>query len=525
MNRIQSDPIVLDSGSLTIVDTGSGAGFFRGSGISGTNASGQDAVYQFNTIQDFQEFTRGGLWYDLANPLFNPTIRGLGGVSSIEFVRAATTTAATQVYTFAGGGSAGGTITLTTRDEGLAANGVLTSSVLTRGFAVQMIEDPVVSGMYQFQFYRGNFFGNDPQGNPYDGVTEADSQPTLLFTSGSFNTIAGFQAWAGSSIEFQNLFIAAVTITGTGAIDNADFTGNDDLELFTGATETYSTAALDEALAQLRDSRSSFILADNFEANARSTNNIRIVTFATSTARFRKQVYIAAGTLANQWTGANSTIATAQAFNSNFVSVVHGGVGFNNPDGSQRLRDSNYKAAALLGREAGLATQVPLTFKDISFDFERDPLSPNRLDAALDNGVLVTHRDVDFNAFVVLESVNSLQNNLSFINSDGTTYNKQLVRIQIELNKGIVVNGKQQLFSQEDGVNRNTLSAEDVRAWLQGYLSSVTAAPDADNLIRQFRNIAVETKLGAYCLTYEFEPNFEVKALFVTGFIQDLSNA
>jgi hypothetical protein len=76
-------------------------------------------------------------------------------------------------------------------------------------------------------------------------------------------------------------------------------------------------------------------------------------------------------------------------------------------------------------------------------------------------------------------------------------------------------------LKKPNGANRNTVSVEDVVAWLEGYLQSKVATDQTDNLILSFQSIDVVVNQDAYEVTYAFTPNFEVSFLFFTGVIID----
>lgn len=119
---ISNPALNLAFGNLLVIDTNSGAQFGGGSGIAGTLKSGKDSHYTFNNFRDFRKFVGGGVWWLLAAPLFSPAA-GINGISSITYIRAAATTPGSATYTWTGGGANGGSVTIQTRTEGLAANG------------------------------------------------------------------------------------------------------------------------------------------------------------------------------------------------------------------------------------------------------------------------------------------------------------------------------------------------------------------------------------------------------------------
>lgn len=114
-------PGAFSSGNVAIVDTGfSGSDFGGGSGINGVHAQGLNSVYSFQDVNDFKDFVRGGLLYDVADLLFNPE-NGASGPETVFLMRAATTTPAKIDFNFTG--SPAGT--------GAVGTAVLTAAVVT----------------------------------------------------------------------------------------------------------------------------------------------------------------------------------------------------------------------------------------------------------------------------------------------------------------------------------------------------------------------------------------------------------
>jgi len=122
-------PRDLDYGVLLIIDnndlnsTVTSNGIMGGAGVNGELAQGKDTIYTLNDIKEFRDFVGPGWWWKAAEGLFNPDGRG-NGVSKVKVIKPATTTAANLVFTATGGGAAGGTFAVKTRDESTSSNGV-----------------------------------------------------------------------------------------------------------------------------------------------------------------------------------------------------------------------------------------------------------------------------------------------------------------------------------------------------------------------------------------------------------------
>jgi hypothetical protein len=172
-----------------------------------------------------------------------------------------------------------------------------------------------------------------------------------------------------------------------------------------------------------------------------------------------------------------------------------------------------------MGRLCGLPPQVPLTNKSIGVDGLIHNLTQLQKEQALDAGIMTTYFDTDFNDFVCLKGVNSLQNNANLINPDGTSFSVQVERIVGQINHDLIVNAKLQLLGQPAGVNRNTLSANYVKNWTEAFLETKVASASQDNLILSFRDVTVTQRQDTYWVSYAIVINNEIDKLFFTGFL------
>lgn len=242
----------LDYGNICIIDTNLSNGWAAGAGINGELTNGANAISAFDNIDDFRSFLKGGYLWLLAEPLFLPDgpNKGISGVSNVYYVKPATTTAATLALT----GFENGALTFKTKNEGTGANGVLTSSNLSKGYAVKLIAGIQDTSKYILQFWVGNFHGLDSQnGNtPYDGIAAADAKPKLVAYTPEVSSIDEIIAWCADDFDFNENFvlasstatpIAEVLATATGVV-TAGGTGGDTIVLKNGTTtiSTYTTS-------------------------------------------------------------------------------------------------------------------------------------------------------------------------------------------------------------------------------------------------------------------------------------------
>lgn len=526
----KNPPSPVAFGNLLIIDTGSGAGAGGGAGVNGTISKGADSVYEFDNIADFRDFVEKGLWWLLADPMFRPLIENQvtsQGVSKITYIKAATTVPASMNFAVGADTSDSvgnvGNVNMLIRSEGLVGNGVLNiNNELSKGYAYKLVPGVIDTTKYIMNFYRGTYKGLDQNGDPFDNIAESDSQAELLVQSKEFNTLAELVAWMQKSSDFNKYFkydSATSNMPINDQVDIGDFHAHEDYTLAAGGTESYGAQDFIDARAVAKNLNIDFVFADKFGSDAQHANNKALASWIANEQRFKPQLYIASGSTSDDLA---QSIADAKEYDSQFVTIVHGGAKINKTNNSGfSVYDSYYKAAIMLGREAGMEPQVPMTFKNLSVDGEVHILNELEQKKALVGGVLVSIPDNG--NFEVLKGVNSLQANDFLLNDNGTTHSKQLFRIAHQLNKEILITAKEELLKDPNGVNRNTLSATDVQQWIKRFLQRKVASPTADNLIISFTDITVERKADAYFVTYKFTPNTEISFLFFTGLMIDIN--
>ena len=523
-SAITNPPQALDYGKILIIDTGSGATFGASGGINGELKSGKDAIVEYSSLRAFRDAIGGGIWYRLAEYMFLPNgTGGIGGASSLQYIRAALTTAATIDYTFAGGGAAGGTLEISCRDEGIIGNGVETGSKLVKGFAGVMEAGKKDTAKFVLKFYRGTFAGLDAEGDPF-GSPEEQTTPELLATSPEFDDIQTIIDWTATSSAFnKRLKLTANTVVGLGTVDAADLAANTGNNLAAGGAETFSTTALDDVLDVIAQLDNTYILSDQFGIDAGSADNFKILLHLEDESRYIKFLVIGGGLDADEFNGtATDSVDVAIAFDNEKVVLVHGGIRVANRFVGEGFKeyDALYHAAFVAGRHAGLPRQAPLSFKGLGYDGLLHELSTIEQDIALDNGVLFSKFDPEIGQIIVNQGINTLQANEFLVNDDGTSHEWSIMAIAAQLHREILIFSKRDLLVKESGPNRGNPSPADVTSWLEGYLLRKVN----EGLILSFDpNITIEIQSDAYFINFGFEPNFPINKLFFTGFILDFS--
>lgn len=430
-----------------------------------------------------------------------------------------------------GKGASANTITPAVAVTGTAAgsavqfSGGVNGTKLTRGYAAKVVTGSIDPTKIQVQLWVGTFKGLDDSiggpGLPLDGINELESEAALAWQSDEFSNISDFITWMQNDYQFSQYAAlkAGYTVTGTGAVAATDAVVG--YVLASGGTETYNSTHLNAALDAVKGQSYDFILADNWGDNARSANNLTILAFIATEAKVQPDLYVGGGRDVSKWNaGVTSSVNMAQAYNSQFVSLVHGGPRMSDYSG-RKLNDfdSIVKAAFIIGREAGLEPQNPLSYKGIGISGEIHALKDKEVELGLDAGVLMTR--LDNTSYDVIKGINTLQNNDFIVNPDGSTHVKQLARIIRQINKELVINARATLLKKPNGANRNTLAPEDVKAWVEGFLTKKIATNQQDNLILEYRNVNVVREQDAYKVYYEAVANTEIAFLFFVGFLVD----
>ena len=510
----------LDYGKVLIIDTGVfGTGFGGGAGINGTISQGQDAIYTFDNISDFRSFVKGGMYWKIAEALFtpDPSNPAAVGVSEILFVRAAKTTPAKLTFT----STDGGTFAVQTLDEGTVANGVLTGTNLSTGYGFMITPGVEDTSKWIMSFYVGSYTGTASDGLPYGEISAAAAEPRLVVQSPEFDNIKTLIEWAQTDSTFAQAFQLDSTseAKGEGTVSESDVTAL--LNVYTpaaGGTETYDQTNFEAVLDQIAGLNYSFIFMDQFGDNANSALTKAYITHMNNAAKFPHFLFVGGYNVAADY---SKSIELAQGFDSSYIQVTHGEVGLVSDIAPQKYRwwTVMYNLCAQLGRTAGKEPMIPVTNKSIGVDRVRHILTESEQKKALKYGLLVTVKNDYLGKFVVLQGVNTLQDNANLFNAKGQSYSIQFMRIVAQINTELVVNAEIDLLGQENGVNVNTLSAGAVKDWTVAYLQSRTATNETDNLLLAFQDVVVTRKEDAWFTTYKIRVNNEITKLFFTGFL------
>lgn len=516
-------PRNLDYGTCLIIDTGElGANFGGGSGIDGEKYQGQDSIYSFDTLADFRDFVKGGMYWKIAEALFNPDPNNPAavGISKLLFVRAAKTTSASLSFTT----TAGGTFKLKTLDEGLAANGKLTKGGnLSQGYGYKIVTGEEDPSAWIMKFYRGTFTGLAEDGFPYNEISEEQSDPELILQSPEFKKIQTLIDWTKTDPNFSLIF----DLDSTSTAGEGDAVVQDDIDtamneknyvVAEGGIEEYNETYLNNVLEAIVGLDYSFVFLDQFGENANSTMTKAYITHMTQNAKYDHFLFVGGYDSKAQF---KDSCTLAQGFNNDHIQLVHGGAGVVSgiPGKSIRWWGVMYNMCAILGRTAGKAPYIPVTNKTIGIDKLQHTLSDPEKEKALTYGVLVTVYNDYTKNFVVLQGINTLQDNTSLFNSKAQSFSIQFMRIVAQINKELVVNASIDLLGQENGVNVNTLSAGAVKDWTVAYLQSRTATAESDNMLLSFKDVNVTRKEDAWFVTYKIQVNNEITKLFFTGFL------
>lgn len=552
------------SGKVLIIDTGIGAGWGSGAGVMGQNSQKNGSIYEFSNATSFQHFLGGGIYYDLAPLLFNPT-RNEQGVEGVVFVRASTTTAPTVTLSLAGASA----VVWQLRNEGLAGNAVIRNGKLIKGYAATLKVSPRNATKFVLQVFRGGFRGVDNSDNQYqtysptetynsgdvvekeglvfrcklaattglnpiNDVAEAkwallvngvnylnnvisplDCTPELQYTTREFTKVSELVGYMNSDATAKRLFVPSNPVIGTDTVTAGDLATNVGYVGATGGVETYTQ--LQTALDYLAEEDYSFVLLTEGGYQAKSPNNEKIFDHVINESEYKRNILIPGASLDDDLVDAS--IDAAQYYDSEFVTVVHGNCILPNGKGGTRTASALYLTAMVLGRIAGLPPQVPGTWKDLGILGSDSQLSKPSRELALQSGVL--HLRKVGSEFVINQAINTLQLNSQLVNGDASTYEISIARIKQQLIKELVSESLSVKDSQGNrvfvGGNKGTATAEDVKVFTEGYLMRRTATPSTDNLILSFKNVVITELEDAWATTFGFTANGPQNKLFTTG--------
>lgn len=497
------------TGNILIIDTGQGANY--GGGVGAKNSSGvrelDEMVNTFQGAAEMKNFVKGGLLWDIADYLYAASNQ-FPSASIVHLIRAATTAPATLTFTT----DAADDIELETKEEGVFANGNLSGTKLSTGYAIKVIAGRVDDTKVIFQFYRGSYRGTDADGLLYDGIEEsvAADNPVLITESDEVSDISELIAWSETSEEFGQYFKFATGTATSGVLAAAD-TGSG-FTVFSGGTETYD--ALDDVLAAINELDWTFVLSLDNGSDAAGTENLKILSHILSEAPFKKFMFVGGGD--TKATFVSESIDSAQTLNSQYAILCHGGqrIPYSLNPSVEQLKDSRYFAALVAGLSAGLAPQVPLTYKQINMRTQRHQLTQLERVQAIDNGVLHV-KNVAEVGLVINQQINTLQRNNYLINNDGTSPEISVERIKAQLNREI-----QEGAIQFIGGNLFNVTAKDIEGYIKGYLARNTlVAGERDGYIKDSRNVKARRQGTAWFATYEFQANTPINKFFATGTI------
>lgn len=503
-------------GNVMIIDTGLATNgtyeFAGGSGIHGELNQGLKSVYNFTNYEDFLAFMGGGLVGDIAEKLFTPLpLSGAAGTPKLFYCRAATTTCATITLEM----STGINLTLKCKNEGIAGNGQAVDGVLKVGYAARIIAGVEDSSKFIMEVYKGSYMGTDPAGESYGPKSLADSTPNLLAESPELSTLQELYDWASSNRYMLANFVVTMNGLGTTALKVIAQT------LATGGTTNWmKDTEYADALEAISELDITFFLCTNTTAagGTDAATNVKLFTYLKNDAKFSEFMFVPGGSDETDLMGdSNTSQAIAKYFNSGQVVTVHGAPVVTRKDGNgTKTLSPIYLTAAIIGLNAGMAAQTPLTFKRIGYDsFVYDLKKKERI-AALQAGIMHV-RNVN-GSWCVNQGITTLQDNKKTIADDGQSFELSVELIKAQLNKELIIEGEQRFTGQTAA----QATPQSVKNFTETKLQSLVAEVGNDNLLITWQNVKVSAKNSDYFITYDFVPNVPVNKTFFTGNILDL---
>lgn len=511
---------VAEFGNVMIIDTGLSLAtvngqqteFAGGSGVKGELNQGLKSVYQFDNYEDFLAFMGGGLVGDIAYKIFTPR-DGVAGAPKLFYVRAATTTAAKITLTL----SEGNTLVFTCKNEGLAGNGIAVDGTVKVGYAAKVIAGDSLN-KFKIQIIKGTYKGADEYGEPYGAYSLAESTPDILVESDDLGTLSEAYEWAMNDRVISANFNVSKTGTDSTALKVITQT------MASGGTTTFlNDGEYADVLEAIEELDITFFLCTNKNASAgagvNAETNGKLFTFIKQDAKFSEHMFVPGGEDDTDLFGdSNSSQSIAKYFNSDQVVVVHGAPIVNRKDGNGTKKlPTIYLAAAIMGLNAGMAAQTPLTFKQVGYQSFAYDLKKREREKALQAGIMHVRNVSGY--WCVNQGVTTLQNNKQTIAPDGQSLELSISLIKAQINKELILEGQVRFT----GNTAAQASPESVKNFTETKLASLVARPGEDNLLISWKNVGVTGRNGDYFITYDFVPNVPVNKTFFIGNMLDFT--
>lgn len=451
--------------------------------------------------------------------------------------------------TFAGGvniiyASQQSNLIIKAKSEGIGANGVVNSGILTRGYGVRLKAGLVNPNAIILEFFEGQYRGADKQGIDYE-IAERNVSNYVICRSAEFKNTTELVNWMQSDYQFNTFFsldgafIANANLLSS-SVEILDKTTS--ILIFTNGTTAYNALDVDDVLSSIEDLDNSLFLADDYGSipnpalgdverlsgankGAMSVANTKILSYIENSSTFtEKALYIGGGNDISKFNVTSGTqdgsIQMAKYYDNSLAIIIHSGVKVPNAGvvngNAFKFLPTIYHAAMVCGRNAGLAPQTPSTYKDLRIVGLVHEMKKSERELALLSGVLHNKFVPDL-GWVINQGVNTLQKNSSLVDVNGKSPEIQVMRIIHQINKELVINGTPRFV----GGNLNTSSAEDVKLFVEGYLTDRTASRLNDNLLITFQKVKVVLNQDRWEVTYCFVPNSPINRTFFTGFILD----
>lgn len=507
---------VAEFGNVMIIDTGLAKNgsyeFAGGSGVKGELAQGLKSVYEFDNYEDFASFMGGGMVCDIAQKIFTP-LDGAAGAPKLYYARAATTKAATLTVTVSGSNA----LVLKCKNEGIAGNGVMDDSVLKVGYGAQIVSGDD-AGTFKLQVYKGSFAGVDDAGEPYGAYSFEQAQPNLIAESDDLTTLQELYDWASSNRQILSHFVVSMTGEGSTALAAVVMVAAKG-----GTTSYLSDDEYDAVLEAIPELDITFFLCTNLNAadgkGVDAATNGKLFTFLKQEAKFTEFMVVPGGQDDSDLLGeSNSSQAIAKYFNSGQVVCVHGSPVVTRKDGNgTKQLPTIYLAADVIGLNAGMAAQTPLTFKRLGYQSFAYDLKKKEREKALQAGIMHTRNVSGY--WCINQGITTLQDNKQTIALDGQSFELSIELIKAQMNKELILEGQTRFTGQTAA----QASPESVKNFTETKLDSFVATMGNDNLIISWQNVKVTAKNGDYFIYYDFVPNVPVNKTFFVGNVLDFT--
>lgn len=519
-----------------------------------------DFIYEFKNYEDFAQFIGGGRVSSVVKNIFSPR-EGASGAPKVLYSRlfSATKQASIPIGTISSGDNGDSVVPvfyILPKKAGYCGNALYFIDgdngyqndliKIIQGYVAIFEIDPNGRDVH-FRIYEGDFdwkdYLNSTETTAIDIVNEMCNQAfmqersrnigtlvyetTIFDYSGSDMTILQFAQLLSDDPEFNKIFDIRISNSNSSAyVNQLDFyyfyasEGGATIPL-TNNDDNYFTSQL----SKISELDITFILPLIFSGGGDPKELLSALSGYVKSNVSKFDQFLCFSTNASDRIGIMSIeeqigfLASEMSYlNSEKIVFAFGNpVNINDRNSTKYYLPSDFMLASIIGLNAGMAPQTPLTFKEINYKSFYPLLTKDQRIELLQAGVM--HMRNVSGRWRINQGITTLQDNKKTIADDGQSFELSIALIKAQLNKELIIEGENRFI----GNTAAQASPEAVKNFVETKLASFVATPGNDNLILDWKNVTVRAQNGDYFVTYDFVPNVPVNKTFFVGNILDFT--